>query len=248
MPRTIALVLGILSLVSVVQADEVIFKNGDRITGKIDTYDGIKLTMKSGPAAKVDIDLKTVKTFSTDGPINVVLKNGTVIRRRVVLGPDGKISFPPESAPTTIPAATMPVVSTEPIVSVFPFDQIKAINPPPVKWAGSFLLGGTLTTGNSETQSLNASAHLGRRTEKDRITFDASYLYGRQKVPGDRTPRNPEQLDRRREIRLLLHAKAVCVWRCPRRARCDRRHRSPLYAGRWRRVSMDRHSEDEIQY
>jgi putative salt-induced outer membrane protein YdiY len=186
MYRSLAFVLGILCLVSVVKADEVIFKNGDRITGKIDVYDGTKLTMKSGPAAKIDIDLKTVKTFSTDGPINVVLKNGTVIRRRVVLGPDGNVSYPAESAPpTTAPAATMPVIPREPIVSVFPFDQIKFINPPPVKWTGSVLLGGSLTEGNSETQSLNAAAHLGRRTEKSRITLDASYLYGRQKVPGD---------------------------------------------------------------
>src|ERR1700744_692397 len=66
--RTIALLVGVLCAVSAAKADEVIFKNGDRITGKIDVYDGTKLVMKSGPAAKVEIDLKTVKTFSTDGP------------------------------------------------------------------------------------------------------------------------------------------------------------------------------------
>ena len=181
-----ALLLGILCAAPVASADEVVFKNGDRVTGKIDTYDGSKLTIKSG-GAKVDIELKNVKTFSTDEPIEVVLKDGTKIKRRVVMGADGKVSLvEPTAPPTTVPA-TMPVMTSEPIASVFPFDQIKAINPPPVKWSGSVLLGGMITTGNTETQSINAAGHLGRRTETDRIQFDASYLFGRQKVPGDGT-------------------------------------------------------------
>src|SRR5579871_4797449 len=185
--RTIALFAGVLCAVSAVNADEVIFKNGDRITGKIDVYDGTKLVMKSGPAAKVEIDLKTVKTFSTEGPIDVVLKDGTKIHRRVILGADGKITLvEPEAPPTTAPAAGH-YISSEPIGSVFPFDQLKAINPPPIKWTGNFLVGGTITTGNTETQSVNAGAHLARRTDQDRIAFDASYLYGRQHVPGDGT-------------------------------------------------------------
>jgi putative salt-induced outer membrane protein YdiY len=185
MRLTIVLFVGLFCTASVSRGDEILFKNGDRMTGTIDTYDGLKLTIKTG-GNKVDVDLKNVKTFSTAEPIEVVLKDGTRIKRRVVMGADGKVSLVDASAPpTTVPAAVPR--STEPIASVFPFDQIKAINPPAVKWSGSVLLGGMITTGNSQTESLNAAGHLGRRTDKDRIQFDASYLFGRQKVPGDGT-------------------------------------------------------------
>src|SRR5690349_17444950 len=101
MNRAIALIVGVLCAVSVAGADEVVFKNGDRVTGKIDTYDGTKLVMKSG-GSKVEIELKNVKTFSTDGPIDVVLKDGTVIHRRVILGADGNVTMvDPAAAPTT---------------------------------------------------------------------------------------------------------------------------------------------------
>src|SRR5262245_59010322 len=71
-----ALLLGIFCAASAANGDEVVFKNGDTITGKIDTYDGTKLSIKTG-TAKYDIELKNVRSFSTDEPIEVVLKDGT---------------------------------------------------------------------------------------------------------------------------------------------------------------------------
>jgi putative salt-induced outer membrane protein YdiY len=65
--------------------------------------------------------------------------------------------------------------------------DIKKINPPPVKWTGSVLVGGMITRGNTKTDNFNALLHLGRRTDQDRITVDAGYLYGREHTNGDGT-------------------------------------------------------------
>jgi hypothetical protein len=46
-------------------ADEILFLNGDRLSGKIVSADGGKLTIKSETAGEVTVDLAKVKTFST---------------------------------------------------------------------------------------------------------------------------------------------------------------------------------------
>jgi putative salt-induced outer membrane protein YdiY len=152
---------------SAVKADDIIFKNGDHLTGKVDGYDGSKLTVSGTPAGTVSIELKNVKTFSTADAVNVVLKDGTVLHQKIVASPDGQIALPPGS----------------PIQHV-PFANLKAINPPPIRWTGNVVVGGTLTRGNTDTDDFNASLHLEHKTEKDRLSFDAGYLYSREHIQG----------------------------------------------------------------
>src|SRR5947209_20605541 len=76
-------------------ADEIMMKNGDRLTGKIDSMDGTKLVVDSTPAGKVSVDLKDVSTFSTDEPVVLKLADGTVSRQRVGTGPAGQITVVP---------------------------------------------------------------------------------------------------------------------------------------------------------
>ena len=151
------------------RADEVIFKNGNQLTGKIESFDGQKLTVSGTPAGTVSIELKNVKTFSTAGEINIVLNDGTVIHQKILPGPDGQIALPP-SATTR---------------RDIPLGNIKLINPPPLKWTGNIVLGGTLTRGNTDTDDFNASFHAQRKSEKNLITVDAGYVYGRQHIPND---------------------------------------------------------------
>ncbi|MGH7215285.1 MAG: DUF481 domain-containing protein, partial [Tepidisphaeraceae bacterium] len=55
-------------------ADEVLFKNGDKLTGKVVDYDGKKVTIDSKVAGKVSVDMKDVQTFTTDEPITIRLQ------------------------------------------------------------------------------------------------------------------------------------------------------------------------------
>src|SRR2546421_10487417 len=100
-------------------ADEVVFNNGDHLTGKIVTYDGEKLMIDSPMAGKISVDWKNVRTFSSDEPINVVLSDGTIIHQKIVAGPERQIAIGPDAsiAPQNIPLS-----------------RIKKINPPPEKW------------------------------------------------------------------------------------------------------------------
>ena len=150
-------------------ADEILFKNGDRLTGKIDSMDGTKLVVDSTPAGKVSVDLKDVSTFSTDEPVVLKLADGTVSRQRVGTGPAGQITVVPVGggAPRTVPVT-----------------DVKSVSPPGAHWSGTVTVGGLLARGNTDTDSFNASAHFVRRGEQDRLTLDGGYIFGREHIRG----------------------------------------------------------------
>lgn len=152
------------------RADEVVLNNGDRLTGRI-SAEGSKLTIDTKAVGKVTVDLKDVKTFSTDEATDVVLKDGTRMHGRIESAGGGLISVAP------VAAGGMP--------GAVPYGQLKAINPPPAVWSGSVLVGGLLARGNTDSDSLNATAQLTHKTDHDEFTFYGQYIYSRQRVPGD---------------------------------------------------------------
>jgi len=158
-----ALVAGLFSVS--VQADEIQFKNGDKLTGKIvDAADG-KLTIKSAVAGKVQVDLADVKTFSTDGPIVLRLKDGTVINQPVGASEQaGEVAVQPGA------------VAGQPL----PLASIRSINQKEA-WTGSVVAGALITRGNSDTDAFNLSADATRRTDIDRLNFNGQYLFARQR-------------------------------------------------------------------
>ena len=140
--RILTCVLAIsLALAGRAAADEILFLNGDRLTGKIVSADGGKLTIKTETAGDVTVDLAKVKTFSTDEPI--VIKTGdTTLSSKVTGGADGTVQV-------------VPVAGGSP--QVIALKDVAKINPPPVKWTGSFVANAMITTGNSETENFGVS-------------------------------------------------------------------------------------------
>src|SRR6266487_1099755 len=73
-------------------ADEIVFKNGDRLTGTIKTADGGKLTIDTSVAGTVTVNMIDVKTFSTQEPITIKLQDGSIIKDKVVPALEGQIA------------------------------------------------------------------------------------------------------------------------------------------------------------
>lgn len=143
-------------------ADEILFLNGDRLTGKIVGAEGGKLTVKTDGAGEVTVDLAKVRTFSTDEPITFRIGD-TTVRSRATAGPDGSVQvIPVEGGPAQVIA----------------LKDVAQINPPPVRWTGSITGNLLVTQGNSETTNIGASLNAVRRGEHDRITLGAGYYYG----------------------------------------------------------------------
>lgn len=171
-----ALVVGIvLALTGTAMGGEVLFNNGDKLTGKIVEATGGTLTIESKLAGKITVDMKDVRTFSTDEAVTLRLKDGTVIKEKVAAG---------EKAGEV---ATVPDETLQP--QVISLGQVKQINPPKVAWHGSLQAGALMTRGNSNSDSVNLAADGILRRKEDRISLSGGYLYARQKDvrTGERT-------------------------------------------------------------
>ncbi len=150
-------------------ADEIQFKNGNRLTGKIVSLTDGKLLFKSDIAGDVKIELSNIQTLSSDEPVEVTLKDNTSFRQRLLSAPNGRFSIPGDIA-----------ISAQ----EFAVSDIVSINPPPKplpKWAGDLSLGITSMHGNTTMNSVTGSANLNKRTEIDRITVSADYAKSTQK-------------------------------------------------------------------
>src|SRR5580765_1520207 len=147
-------------------ADEILFLNGDRLSGKIVSADGGKLTIKSETAGEVTVDLAKVKTFSTDEPI--VIKIGdTTVSSKVTGGADGTVQV-------------VPVAGGSP--QVIALKDVAKINPPPVKWTGSGGATPLTPPGTPQPEGCGLSGTPGRRTGTAGIPLGGAFNYGRKRA------------------------------------------------------------------
>ena len=153
---------------SALYADQVYLKNGDRLTGKIISLTEGKLVLNSDLGGQVTIDMKNIATLSSDAPLEIHLKDGTVLHQPVAAAEPNEFALK----------------TAEPLQPQrLGLASVAAINPPPVpkaKWTGNISGAVGLTTGNTKSNSVSASASLARRTEQDRTTADADIAKGSQ--------------------------------------------------------------------
>jgi len=162
-----SIVVLLVVLCAAAAGDEIILKSGERIQGKVERMSDGKMTINSDTMGKVTVNLSDVITFSTSEPIQVHLSDESTFKRPVAASKEGFIS----------------VADPEGTVREYAVADIAKINPPPVAWTGSIAASAIITRGNSKNQGVSASLNAARRSEIDRITFDAGYASQRQEDP-----------------------------------------------------------------
>jgi putative salt-induced outer membrane protein YdiY len=153
------------------RGDEILLKNGDRISGKIQHLVDGKLTIEAEVAGTVTVDLANIQTLSSDEPIEVNLKDNTGFTQKVSSAGPGQFAIEGDESVKAQQFAVADIVS---------------INPPPKplpKWTGDISVGITSTHGNTKTDIITASANFSKRTEKDRTTINTDYAKGEQEDP-----------------------------------------------------------------
>ncbi len=173
-------ILCFVGLSSALYADEVYLKNGDRLTGQIVRMTDGKLIFLSQAAGEVTVNLTDIRTFSSVEPVEVRLKDGTVLHQSVGAAEPNQLALKGAA-----PSERQKV----------PLAELAAINPPPPakpKWTGSVSGAFGVTTGNTETSTITASASASRRSERDRITAEGDIAKSRSKDPDTGSNRTTE--------------------------------------------------------
>ncbi len=167
---SVALAAGVLwGLVNVASADEIVFTNGDRLSGEVVRLVEGTLTLKSQILGQIEVDAARIQTFSTSKPVEIHTREGTVLRDVVLKGDPGEIRT----------AGTSPVGP-----QTFALAEMAALNPPPREapaWHGTLTAGLDIERGNSFTTEADIVLNAVRETESNRIRFDASYEGDRNK-------------------------------------------------------------------
>jgi putative salt-induced outer membrane protein YdiY len=164
----VAISLVVAAACGVARADEVQFLNGDRLTGTILSAEGGKLKIKTAVAGEVTVELKDVRTFTTDAPVELRTKSGD------------RITAPAAASDQAGQVTVQPAAAAQP--QAVPLTDLKYLNFSEA-WTGALLVGAQFARGNTFSDQANVAFDVARRTEQDRWTFTGAYNFGRQRDP-----------------------------------------------------------------
>ena len=137
-------------------ADEVILKNGDRITGTVVELAGGKLSIKTEYAGTIKIDWAQVDTFATDAPVYVKIGESQV-RATVLSAGDGTVTLSSEDPVDAGP------------VEISRMSEMSYEKKPAVRVSGRINLGASSSSGNTNNENLHFNAEIVARSAHNRF-------------------------------------------------------------------------------
>jgi putative salt-induced outer membrane protein YdiY len=154
-------------------ADQVVLKNGDRLTGSISKSDGKELVIKTDYAGDVTVKFDAIQSITSAGDLNVTLGGKTVVGPVTTNG-DNVVVTTKAAGSVEAPKASVTLVRS-------PAEQAayeKSLHPGFAEgWAGGANLGFALTAGNSETKNLNIGFNAIRTGFHDKLILYETTTY-----------------------------------------------------------------------
>jgi hypothetical protein len=161
---------------AVLPADQLTLKNGDVISGQIESKDGDAVIVKTDFMGEVTIQWSAVTSVKSDNPLYVKLPSG----QEVV----GKLTTEGQNLQVATPTATQ----TAPIGQVATIRTARFLNPGWLDlWAGYVDLGYALVRGNSHTSTLTTGFNATRTTNNDQTVLFLKQIYATGTVSGGPT-------------------------------------------------------------
>ena len=180
MRRTLFIVFSLLLTACTAHADQVVLKNGDRLTGKIVSGDGKTLLLKSEFAGDVTIKWDAITEIESSDTIHITLKDGTLLSGKVTTQNGKFVVAGAPAAPTPAMAAkeTVVAVRNDAVQHTYDVETERMAHPRFYYfWSGTADTGLALTRGNSETASFTFAAKAVRETPRDKLTLYGNYIF-----------------------------------------------------------------------
>jgi putative salt-induced outer membrane protein len=189
--RSISLSLVFLVLTSFAAADQVVLKNGDRLTGSIIKSDTKSLVMKSQFAGEVTIDWSAVQQVTSDQQLHVATSNGQTAVGEVS-SHDGELEVASATGPVVIPKDSVVLMRNDAEQSAYDQSLHPGLGQ---NWAAGANVGFALTRGNSQTKNLAVAFNADRKTLHDELKLYTNIVYSTNDAPGavPSTTANSEQ-------------------------------------------------------
>lgn len=166
-----------LSAALTVRADQIVLKNGDRVTGQIVKYDGKKLTVKTEFMGAVEIAWDAVEKLASDQPVCLTLNDKqTVVGVVNAAGEQYEVQTK-ETGKVTLAKAAIAAIRNEAEYKTWQAEVEQLRNPGLLDlWAGTLDMGLSLARGNAETNTFTLAANATRATRRDKLSVYATSI------------------------------------------------------------------------
>ncbi|HMK22020.1 MAG TPA: DUF481 domain-containing protein [Terriglobales bacterium] len=168
-----AMPLAVALLSSSLYADQIVLKNGDRLTGAIEKSDDKSLVIKTEFAGEVTVQWPAIEEIKADQPLHVGLKDGKMVVGAVVAS-GGNVEVSTKTEKVEVPKEAIVVLRSDAEQRAWE----KLQHPGLLEgWNGAVTVGFGLTGGNSETKNLAVAFNGVRTGLRDKLTLYAALVY-----------------------------------------------------------------------
>ena len=170
---------------SEVMADQVILKNGDRLTGTIVKSDGKSLTIKSEFAGTVAVLWDAIEQISSDQPLYLTLKDGQVVVGTLATSA-GKVEIETkEAGKVAVAKDAIQLLRSKEEQASYQAEADRLRNPGLRDlWSGTLDAGLSLTRGNADTTTFSLGMNAARTTRRDKISVYLASLQAKNRTGG----------------------------------------------------------------
>ena len=174
-------VIFVLSFPAGLFADQIVLKNGDRLTGNIEKSDDKTLVIKTEFAGEVTVQWPAVQEINSSAPLHVSLNNGQTVVGTVTTS-DGNLAVATANAGTVNqPKASVTRLRSEAEQAAYD----KSLRPGLLEgWQGGVNVGFALTRGNSQTKNLALAFTAARKGWRDKLGLYTNSVYATNDAPG----------------------------------------------------------------
>jgi putative salt-induced outer membrane protein len=161
-------------------ADQVTLRNGDRLTGTITKSDAKALVFKTDYAGDVTLKFDAIQSITSDGELNVSLKDGKSVVGSVTTTGDNLVVVTKTNGSVQVTRSAIATLRS-------PAEQAayeKSLHPGYREgWDGHVNLGFAVTRGNSETKNLNIAFAATRKGLHDKLSLYTNSVYATNDLP-----------------------------------------------------------------
>ena len=177
---TLPLLLAISS--SSLFADQVTFRNGDRLTGSIVKSDAATLVIRTTVAGEISVSWPEIQGLRSDLPLYVELADGKTVVGKVTIH-EGRLEVATDVGAVEAPKERVAALRDDAEQSAYERSQRKNLF---YGWDGSVDAGFDLTSGNSDIRNFRFAFRALRKTYRDQLTLYAQSIYSVDELPSAR--------------------------------------------------------------
>ena len=180
MKQLLFVLLILMALTREAVGDQILLKNGDRLTGTIVKSDGKTIVFKSDLVGEISVALDSVTNVTSDKTLYVTLADGRTVAG-LVSAKDGQAEIRSNAGPVVVDRSAITIIRSEAEQQLYE----STLNPGLLQqWTGGADLGLALTRGNSHTTNFALGMAISRETLRDKTSLYAASVYNRETSDG----------------------------------------------------------------